>query len=141
MTTHNDAGGRSLRLLIAGDVQPHRKNPETLFAAVSEHLRPADLRICQLECVISDKGVVRTDVRNPAHRVPPGNIEALTAGGFNVITFAGNNNLDYGTEAFLDTIQRLRERGIVIVGAGRDIREATAPVVVERNGLRVGFVN
>jgi poly-gamma-glutamate capsule biosynthesis protein CapA/YwtB (metallophosphatase superfamily) len=141
MTQRDHKRDRSLQLLVAGDVQPHRKNPETLFAAVSEYLRPADLRVCQLECVISDKGVVRTDVRNPAHRVPPENIEALTSGGFNVITFAGNNNLDYGTEAFTDTIQRLRERDIVVVGAGKDLREATAPVVVERNGLRVGFVN
>lgn len=128
-------------LLAVGDVQPYRDEPETLFALVREELRDADLRYCQLECAISDKGVVRTDVRNPMHRVPPKNLAALTAAGFDVVSFAGNNNLDYGIEAFMDSIRRLESAGIRVAGGGATLAEARRPVILERRGTRVAFVS
>ena len=131
----------SIELLAVGDLQPYRDRPDTLFNHVQEEFRRADLRYCQLECTISDKGVVRTDVRNPMHRVPPKNLAALTSARFDVVSFAGNNNLDYGAEAFLDTIERLEETGIRVVGGGKTLAEARRPVILERGGVRVAFVN
>jgi len=128
-------------MIAVGDVHPYRERPETLFETVNGELKKAALRICQLECTISDKGVVRTDIRNPTHRVPPENIRALNEANFDVVTFAGNNNLDYGTEAFLDTIDRLESAGIRIVGAGRNLQEAQKPVLIEREGIRFAFVD
>ena len=128
-------------LIAVGDVHPYREQPETLFETVNDELKKGDLRICQLECTISDKGVVRTDVRNPTHRVPPENISALTAANFDVVTFAGNNNLDFGIEAFLDTINQLESAGIRVVGAGRNLEEAQKPVLIEREGIRFAFVD
>jgi poly-gamma-glutamate capsule biosynthesis protein CapA/YwtB (metallophosphatase superfamily) len=128
-------------LIAVGDVHPYRDRPETLFEKVKDELKKANIRICQLECTLSEKGVLRTDVRNPAHRVPPKNVKALTAAGFDVVTFAGNNNLDYGIEAFLDTIQRLKKEGIAVVGAGENLEEARKPVIIERAGVKFGFVN
>lgn len=135
-----DSGG-SFRLVAVGDVQPNRAEPATLFELVKPQLAAGDLRLCQLEATLSTRGTVRTDVRNPAHRVHPRNIEALTEVGFDVVSFAGNNNLDYGLEAFEDTIAVCRDNGIAVVGAGADLAEATAPLVVEANGTRVAFVN
>lgn len=128
-------------LVVAGDIQPNREEPETLLELVAPTIREGDIRFCQLECTISDKGTLRTDVRNPAHRVPPKNIAAITSTGFNVVSYAGNNNLDYGLEAFLDTIERLQKEKIAVVGAGRTLAEARAPIVVEKKGTRVAFVS
>jgi poly-gamma-glutamate capsule biosynthesis protein CapA/YwtB (metallophosphatase superfamily) len=136
-----DESGGDLRLVIVGDVQPDRKEPETLFQLVRSELAWGDLRLCQLECTISDRGVVRTDVRNPAHRVAPHNLRALTVADFDVVSYAGNNNLDYGLEAFDDTLDRLRGAGIAVVGAGADLDAATSPVYVSRNGTTVAFVD
>lgn len=130
-----------LNLVAVGDVHPNREDPKTLFRLVADVLKQGDITCCQLECTISDEGNVRTDVRNPTHRVPPKNIEALTAGGFNLVTFAGNNNLDYGLEAFFDTLTRLEKAGIQTVGAGKNLEEARRPLVMEKNGIRVAFVN
>jgi poly-gamma-glutamate synthesis protein (capsule biosynthesis protein) len=58
-----------------------------------------------------------------------------------VVTFAGNNNLDYGVEAFEDTLSLCAEKGISVVGGGGNLKEAMRPVVTERNGLRIAFVN
>lgn len=128
-------------MLAVGDIHPNRENPETLFEAVAPLLEDGDLRVAQLECTISDQGVCRTDVRNPAHQVPPDNIRALTDAGFDVITFAGNNNLDYGLQGFTDTLERLRAADIHVVGAGMNLAEARRPLVVERKGIRIAFVN
>ncbi len=134
-------GQSELNLVAVGDVHPNREDPKTLFRLVADMLKQGDITSCQLECTISDKGTVRTDVRNPTHRVPPKNIEALVAGGFNLVTFAGNNNLDYGLEAFYDTLDRLEKAGIKTAGAGRNLEEARRPIFMERNGVRVAFVN
>ncbi|MBI2868074.1 MAG: CapA family protein [Chloroflexi bacterium] len=130
-----------MNLVAVGDVHPNREDPKTLFGLVADVLKQGDVTLCQLECTLSDKGTVRTDVRNPTHRVPPKNIDALTAGGFNVVTFAGNNNLDYGLDAFFDTLARLEQAGIKTVGAGRNLEEARRPLFVEKNGVRIAFVN
>lgn len=134
-------GKPTINLIAVGDVHPNRKDPKTLFQLVTEVLKQGDITCCQLECTISDKGTVRTDVRNPTHRVSPKNIEALTGAGFSLVTFAGNNNLDYGLEAFFDTLEHLEKAGIQTVGAGRNLDEARRPAFIERNGVRVAFVN
>jgi poly-gamma-glutamate capsule biosynthesis protein CapA/YwtB (metallophosphatase superfamily) len=133
--------GGAVRLVAVGDIQPNRPDPAALLELVRSELADGDLRICQLEATLSTEGVVRTDVRNPAHRVDPRNIEALTAAGFDIVSFAGNNNLDYGLDAFYDTIDLCRARGIAVVGAGHDLSEACAPVVLPARGRRVAFVN
>lgn len=135
----NGAGDPTI--VVVGDVQPNRENPAELFDLVRPQLSRGDLRVCQLEATLSERGDVRTDVRNPAHRVHPRNVEALTAAGFDVVTFAGNNNLDYGINAFNETIERCESKGIRVVGGGPNLKAATSPVVVEAKGTKIAFVN
>jgi poly-gamma-glutamate synthesis protein (capsule biosynthesis protein) len=130
-----------VRLVAVGDIQPNRSEPEQLFSRVAEELAWGDLRVAQLECVMSDLGTCRSDVRNPAHRVDPKNIDALTAVGFDLVSYAGNNNVDYGVEAMKDTMSRLHEKGIKTVGAGETLEEAVQPTVLTANGTKVAFVN
>jgi poly-gamma-glutamate capsule biosynthesis protein CapA/YwtB (metallophosphatase superfamily) len=130
-----------VRILAVGDIQPDRSDPETLFEGVRPLFEWADLRFAQLECTISDKGIVRTDVRNPAHRVHPRNLAALKSAPFDLVSYAGNNNLDYGLEAFEDTLTALSAAGIKYVGAGSDIAEARSPVICEVQGTTLAFVN
>jgi poly-gamma-glutamate capsule biosynthesis protein CapA/YwtB (metallophosphatase superfamily) len=137
----NSSQDGSVRLVAVGDVQPNRPDPASLFELVKSNLAAGDLRICQLEATLSTRGEVRSDVRNPAHRVDPRNVEALTAAGFDVVSFAGNNNLDYGFSAFYDTVELCRSNGISVVGAGRDVEEAIAPVVLAVKDRKVAFVN
>lgn len=134
--------GSELRLVAVGDVHPNRNtSPNTLFELAEPDLNWGDIRYCQLECTISDRGHVRSDVRNPTHRVAPHNIKALTSASFDVVSYAGNNNLDYGVEAFTDTLDRLRDHGIQVVGAGLNLKEARRPLYIDVNGIRVAFVD
>ncbi len=54
---------------------------------------------------------------------------------------ANNHSLDYGEEAMLDTLSRLREAGIESVGAGSTSERAYAPVVLNVQGIRLAFLS
>jgi poly-gamma-glutamate synthesis protein (capsule biosynthesis protein) len=60
--------------------------------------------------------------------------------GFGVMTVANNHSLDFGTDAFLDTLSLLRKRGILPIGGGHNLQEAWSPVTVKAGGLRVAFL-
>lgn len=141
MSSRSGSGDGIFRLTAVGDVQPNREDPGSLFALVEPYLKSGDLRICQLEATLSTMGTVRTDVQNPAHRVHPRNIQALSAANFSIVSMAGNNNVDYGLEALYDTLDLCHEHGIATVGAGHDLAEATKVIFLEAAGKRVAFVN
>jgi len=66
--------------------------------------------------------------------------QALALAGVDVVSLANNHALDFGFEALADTQQLLAERSIAFAGAGPNEAAARAPVIVERNGLRVAFL-
>ena len=108
------------------------------FHLIADTLRSADLRYCNLECPVSDRG------RNLHHlysfRADPRAIEGLKATGFNVVSQANNHAYDWGPEALLDSLERLRAAGIQPVGAGQNILAAHYPLLVHVGGLRIAFL-
>ncbi len=77
----------------------------------------------------------------------PNNAPALAWAGFDVMSVAANHIKDCGLMkgwcdfAMLDTIDAIRQAGVLAVGGGSDLEEALQPVVVERNGVRFAFVS
>src|SRR5205807_7952166 len=63
---------------------------------------------------------------------------ALQTGGIAAAGLA--NNVNYGAAAITGSIARLDRLGIAHSGAGADLAAARAPAIVERGGLRVGFL-
>jgi poly-gamma-glutamate synthesis protein (capsule biosynthesis protein) len=116
--------------------------PEVLVAEeIVEIARTADLFVLNLECCISERGTEWPDPRKPFFfRAPPAATEVLTRLGVDCVTLANNHALDFGPVALLDTFEYLRRAGIAWVGAGRDVAEARAPVVLEAAGVRVGLL-
>jgi hypothetical protein len=56
------------------------------------------------------------------------------------MSFACNHAMDFGEDAFLDTLDLFNRNNIAIVGAGKNIVEARKPVIIERGGTKVGFL-
>jgi poly-gamma-glutamate capsule biosynthesis protein CapA/YwtB (metallophosphatase superfamily) len=119
-----------------------RDGPESLFAdEVIALTRAADLFVLNLECCISQRGKPWPDPRKPFFfRAPPAATEVLTRLGVDCVTLANNHALDFGPVALLDTFDYLRAAGVAWAGAGRNRDEAQAPVILERNGLRLGVI-
>ncbi len=70
----------------------------------------------------------------------PENVKYLDDMGVDIVGLANNHAYDYGEEAFLTTLDVLEEAGIPYVGAGRNIQEASSPVIIEVNGVKVAYV-
>ena len=68
------------------------------------------------------------------------NIPALLYAGLDVVSLANNHAYDWGKEALLDTMDRLKEVGLPFVGVGKNINEARKPIILERKGTKVGFL-
>jgi poly-gamma-glutamate synthesis protein (capsule biosynthesis protein) len=118
---------------------PHNGYPAGHFSSpLRELFARADLRVANCERQYSDRpsATART-----AHGCQPTSMAAIFSEfGFDVLTLANNHMMDAGPEALLDTRDTLRNRGIAVTGAGRDLAEARQPAVVERNGIRIGFL-
>ena len=128
-----------MNVLAVGDVVVDRPDPQTIFARSAERLRKADAVFCQLETVYSTKGSAIPTPGRPL-RASPSNIAALADAGFSVISVAGNHCMDYGAEGMLDMMANLHAAGMHPLGAGSNIEEASAPVIIERQGVRTAFL-
>lgn len=111
------------------------------FTALFENLdilKKSDVVFANLEGPASDKG---EDLRNLySFRMDPGVIPALRGAGISVLSVANNHAGDFGAEAFTDTLSRLRENEILYTGGGLSREEAEAPAVIEKFGMKVGFL-
>lgn len=132
-----------ITFLGAGDCGPvHGPQDGFPIERYSELVRPTlqsvDLRFGNCERQYSSRGTASE--LSPHGRQPPGMAKIFTDCGFDAVTIANNHMFDFGPEALLDTRALLLEKGIAVTGAGRDLDEARRPAIVERNGIKVGFL-
>lgn len=98
----------------------------------------ADLRIVNLETTLTKSEYVVPKVFN--YKALPDNVHALNAANINVVNLANNHIRDFGDEGLLETIKVLDKAGIKHVGAGATISQAKKPVIIEKNGLKIGII-
>jgi poly-gamma-glutamate capsule biosynthesis protein CapA/YwtB (metallophosphatase superfamily) len=108
------------------------------FIDTLEKLKAADLRFGNVEPPFSDRGTPADKLA--AIRSDPAIVPDIGRLGFDVITLANNHVTDYGPDALADTIAGWDGLGIAHVGAGPSLADAVKPVIVERNGVRIGFL-
>lgn len=128
-----------LKFVAVGDVAPDRDDPASIFDHVRARLRASDLGYCQLEVNLTTRGARLPQARHTM-RGKPEIAAALVDAGLEVVSFAGNHTMDWGAEGLFDTLDTLARAGAHPMGAGGNIAEARAPVIVERQGQRVGFL-
>lgn len=103
-----------------------------------EFLKDKDIWFTNLEGPVSDKG---TDLHNLySFRMDPEVLPVLKNAGLDIISFANNHVGDWGHIAFVDTLNRLKENEILYTGAGIDKQSSENPTIIERNGLKIGFL-
>jgi len=108
-----------------------------LFKNLGE-LKESDIVFANLEGPVSDVG---NNVGSKySFRMEPKSLDALASAGFNVLSFANNHVGDWNVAAFNDTLARLDKLGIVTVGAGKNLADASEVKIFEKNGIRVGFL-
>ncbi len=132
------------RIILAGDINLIGvDDPAVPFRRVAPMLKDADAVFANLECCLFDAIEKREMMRDDQSGfeglyAPPESGEALRLAGVQVVGNANNQN--YGAEAILASNRRLEDLGIAHAGTGPDKAAARAPVIIERNGLKIGFV-
>jgi poly-gamma-glutamate synthesis protein (capsule biosynthesis protein) len=125
-------------LILTGDINLLGVTDPTIpFASVKDRLHDADVVFANLECCFYEPQVERS-LEDEGFFAPLKAAEALTIAGVHAVGIA--NNVNYGAPAIRSSLSRLDEVGILHTGAGVNIIEARKPVIVERDGIRFGFL-
>ncbi len=116
-----------------------REGPMAPWEGVKTALAEADFTIGNLECAVGTSGTPMPD-KTYTFRADPKSVQGLVEAGFDLVSLANNHTLDFGTQCLLETIDCVSAAGIVPIGAGKDETSARAPHILEKNGIKVGFL-
>ena len=137
-----------ITLSFVGDIMLDRgvknsvnKNFKGDYSSLFEKLeifKKSDIVFANLEGPVSDIG---KDMRNLySFRMDPSTIPALKGAGFSVVSVANNHMGDWGQNAYVDTLTRLKENEISYIGGGMNANEAEMPVIIEKYGMKIGYL-
>jgi poly-gamma-glutamate synthesis protein (capsule biosynthesis protein) len=127
------------KIILAGDINlMGAADPEAPFRQVKAEFRSADVVFGNLECCLYDPPAAY-GVHDEGFYAPVGTAgEALKRAGLSAVGIA--NNVNYGAGPILSSVARLDQLGILHTGAGANLSAARLPAIVEREGVRVGFL-
>ena len=137
------AQSQAVTLVFAGDVVLDAEVGKMImrghdpFAGFSATFKEADIRIANLECVVSTKGEEAD--KTFTFRAHPRVLPTLRRH-FDALALANNHSGDYGREAFSEMLNLLPAAGLQYFGGGRNLKEAHAPLILERKGLRIALL-
>lgn len=126
------------QLIVTGDVNlMNVTDPAVPFSRVCDRLKDADLVFGNLECCLYQPSAERS-LMDEGFYVAPAIGQALVRAGYHAVGNA--NNVTYGADAIRSSLVELDRLGIAHVGAGLNREAARAPAILEKGGMRVGFL-
>ena len=129
-----------LKMILTGDVNlMNVTDPAVPFKQVAPEFRATDVVFSNLECCLYDPpGEHSVDTAEGFFAHPGAGGDAIKRAGIHAVGIA--NNVNYGEAAILSSIARLDELAIPHTGAGANRAAARAPVILEKGGVRFGFL-
>lgn len=134
-----------VELVFGGDVIPHtavknaaRPGWAQVFGPLAEPFRRADIAVVNLETPLTEnpKAVTAEMLFNAPAALALG----LKTVGVTIASFANNHCLDQHRPGIVETRRHLAAAGLLSVGCDASEAQAWEPLVVERHGLRIGFL-
>lgn len=135
-------------IAFAGDTMLGRSVNEMLLAVPLEkrytypwgnllpQLKKADLRMVNLETTLTKSAHVVPKVFN--FKADPEMVNVLQEASIDLVSIANNHILDFNQEGLVETLATLDAARIEHVGAGTTIHAARKPVVITKNGIKIG---
>ena len=118
--------------------QDYSSNQELLgypLRRLAPTFRAADLVFVNCEGALSDHAR-----QVGLNRTPEKFAKTMRSSGISLVNLANNHTFDAEERGFLDTLRALSSAGIAHVGGGHDLNDARKPVILARNGIKLGFL-
>ena len=145
-------GNRSVRLRVTGDIMVTDKQLAQAKSAgggsynftpqmelVFPYLQNADYTIGNLETTIGKYGKHGYS-GYPQFNTPESLLDTLKAAGYDFLTLGNNHMRDRWFDGMKATVGWVEQYGFDHVGAYRTREERNSPVIVEVNGIKLGFL-
>ncbi len=133
-------------LCFAGDVMIGRLVNEIIgqkgyhypWGNILPLLKQSDFNIINLETTLTTSTQKTPKVFN--YKANPDRVKTLQEAHISVANLANNHILDFGNAGLFETIKTLDNAHIKHVGAGENIDDARAPVIIKKNNLTIGII-
>lgn len=113
-----------------------KNGADAVFSASIDSLfRTCKLVVGNLECPATK--IQQRVYKRFMFRAEPEWLQTLKKHGITHLNLANNHSIDQGREGLLDTKRNIEQAGMVAVGAGRNMQEAAAPVLLAAQPRRV----
>lgn len=147
-STVSEQETRTVTFLAVGDISLSRsiaqvikikQDPLYPFRGIESLLQSTDFNFGNLETPFSS-----SDGFNPnktmVFNAPKPNVAGLAAYNFAVLNLANNHAFDQGLDGITTTAHVLDTHGLYHMGTGKTLEEAWTPAIVEKNGIKIGFI-
>lgn len=133
-----------IKVTIGGDfcVTSSFTSADLFSEEIIDLFKNSDLNIVNMECPVIDTGTHEKLKKTGPHLHTNDKVyNLLKQININVLTLANNHILDYGLKGIDTTLKGCLKNDIITTGAGKDIKEASEPVIVKKKGIRIALVN
>jgi len=133
--------------LICGDICPtddtrayfEKNEVNSLLNNALPIFQKADVSIANMEFVLTNnpKPAIKT---GPILHSKTASINWFKKLNFTALGLANNHIKDCGTNGVLSSLQTCKENNIITVGAGKNEKEAKKPIILNKNGWKIGVM-
>jgi poly-gamma-glutamate synthesis protein (capsule biosynthesis protein) len=113
--------------------------PAYIWGNMLPILKSTDLNLINLEAALTNSFEEVPKTFN--FKASPHKVRSLSEASIDVVNLANNHVLDYSEKGLLETLKTLDDAAIKHVGVGKNISEASKPVIIKRKGIRVGILS
>ena len=137
----------SLTVVLTGDILLDRGVRQVIERRGADHLFSpgVDSVLCSAQVVVGNLECPATKIEAPVFkrfifRGEPEWLQTLHRHGFTHLNLANNHSIDQGREGLMDTRRNIQRAGMVPIGAGATMDEASQPVLLAESPRRVYLV-
>lgn len=114
-------------------------NPNWMWENIGDFLKHSDFNIWNLESPTNGTPLYSYE-ETMIFNAPPSLIDTLSSMNFEFLNLANNHALDQGESWLRTTEKLLNEIGVTSIGTGKNLEEAWAPKIIEKNGIKIAMI-
>ncbi|MDP8205234.1 MAG: CapA family protein [Candidatus Electryonea clarkiae] len=134
-------------ILIGGDIQPglryiplfRRGDAATIFGDLLKEFKDTEFSIVNLESPFIEKPTPILKAGS-VFGIDSSCISGLLESGIDAVCLANNHIMDHGANGLRFTLETCNRNGLLNVGAGKDLSEASRLLIINIKGKRIAFL-